>query len=180
MYLFATCVQTKSWHHHTVGMRNVFRLLVAGSINCCRLLISSLEIPTLNKVGMIVTMICNWNKTLNCRRMCLMLLPFCREWNVRQRERHTHPVRLELVNSICARKKSKKKKACLLILSPHFGFPSMKLKWRATVIEKTAKQKSDSCLMLHTLPISIQHAVNQPTVKHAGPANRCHTWRFWP
>lgn len=34
--------------------------------------------------------------------------------------------------------------------------------------------------MLRTRPISIQHAVNRPTVKHAGSANRCHTWRCWP
>lgn len=39
---------------------------------------------------------------------------------------------------------------------------------------------SDCWMMLHTLPISIQPAVNWPTVKHAGPASRCHTWRFWP
>lgn len=38
---------------------------------------------------------------------------------------------------------------------------------------------SDCWMMLHTLP-SIQPAVNWPTVKHAGPASRCHTWRFWP
>ena len=39
---------------------------------------------------------------------------------------------------------------------------------------------SDWWMMLHTLPRSIQPAVNWPTVKHAGPANHCHTWRFGP
>lgn len=39
---------------------------------------------------------------------------------------------------------------------------------------------SDCWMMFHTPPLSIQPAVNGPTVKHAGPANPCHTWRFRP
>lgn len=73
-------------------------------------------------------------------------------------------------------------------LCPLFAVPppppqkkkKMVLKTKAAPPKWKAKHMSDWWMMFPTLPLSIQLAVNWPTVKHAGPANHCHTWRFWP
>lgn len=62
---------------------------------------------------------------------------------------------------------------------PSFSFPGRKLKRRAVFKELKPKHTSDCWMMLHTLPISIQPAVNWPTVKHVGSTNHCLTWIFW-
>ena len=109
-------------------------------------------------------------------------------WGEREREREKERerererlFRFKEAQSDCARQNHDEKTTpftqfCLLTLVSQEPSSRGEQHW----LRKKAKHMSDWYLMLHTLPISIQPAVNWPTVKHAGPANPCHTWRCWP